>query len=127
MKKLFIITFLLLLGLFNYGQITHHVSILQMGTYDQSSERWVFDDEKSTDMNITINGNVISISNKSNSVIKTRNIITEKDDGVEKKIIWSASDENDKECNVIFSTSLQNGKQSLSLYYLHLIVIYRFD
>jgi hypothetical protein len=98
-----------------------------MGTYDQSSERWVFDDEKSTDMNITINGNVISISNKSNSVIKTRNIITEKDDGVEKKIIWSASDENDKECNVIFSTSLQNGKQSLSLYYLHLIVIYRFD
>lgn len=127
MQKIFLATFLLLLNFFSHGQKTYHVSKLQSGTYNASSQKWVWNDEEITDITIKINGNVFSISNKSNSVITTRDIILENNNGVEKKTIWNASDQTGKECNLIWATTLASGKESISLYYLHITVIYKLD
>lgn len=128
MKILFLFTFLFSLSYLSYGQTIYHVSKLIEGVYDESAKKWSWNDEKSTDMTITLNGNVYSFSNRVNSEITTRDIFSENNNGKEKKTIWNASDQNGKECNIILATTITSGKQSITLFYLNVgVVVYKLD
>ncbi len=127
MKPILIFLLMFFSTFLSYGQKTYHVSKLQAATWDKNNEKWVWDEEKATDMIVTMVGNIISISNTAKTVIKTYDIINRNNNGSDEKTFWNAVDQDGTNLTFIYSKQNNSNKQSIILTYKTQLVVYRFD
>jgi uncharacterized lipoprotein YehR (DUF1307 family) len=115
MKKIVLLFFLLLTISFCYSQ-AHHVSGLVAGNWDEDTQHWSLDKGRDVDMTITFDGDRILINDQ--TTITKNDVISRNNNGNEIKTFYNAVDQDERKCVVILTTSIESGKQSISIMYL---------
>jgi hypothetical protein len=103
MKKLTILLALLLSFTFSFAQKVYQITHIQLGTFNNISQKWEWSKTESTDFTLTLNGSAVTIDNKNQTTLLTyeylgeENRIDEEGDSY-RADKWYAYDQEKRKC-----------------------------
>jgi len=101
MKKLLLLTAILICSFASYAQDYYRIYAVTIGYLNRSTQEVDWGEDKKTEMQATIKGNVLFISDKAQSTYTTYQELPLKDQGgIRKQVAWRAVDENNNKCVV---------------------------